>query len=145
MRVIAVTDEQGKVIAEDWLRKAESVHRQLRPHLKDYVGRMKEIFADYGRMRVCVVGDKVAGVAVYRIYENTHEGRRFYVDDLVTDENERSGGVGHTLLADLQELARKSGCNTFALDSGTQRTRAHRFYFREDMFITSFVFKKELQ
>ena len=145
MKVIAVTDEQGNIVAEKWLRLAEAVHRQLRPHLKDYVARMKEVFASNGRMRVCAIGDKVAGVAVYRIYENTHEGRRFYVDDLVTDEQERSTGVGHALLADLQEVARTAGCDSFTLDSGTQRTRAHRFYFREDMFLTSFVFKKELQ
>jgi GNAT superfamily N-acetyltransferase len=145
VKVIAVTDEQGKVIAENWLHRAEPVHRQLRPKLDDYAARMREVFATGGRMRVCAIGDKAAGVAIYRIYESTYDGRRFYVDDLVTDEQQRSTGVGHALLADLQAVARTAGCDSFTLDSGTQRTRAHRFYFREDMVITSFVFKKELQ
>jgi hypothetical protein len=30
------------------------------------------------------------------------------------------------------------------LESGTQRTRAHRFYFREGFFVTSFSFRKTL-
>jgi GNAT superfamily N-acetyltransferase len=81
---------------------------------------------------------------VYRIYENTVHGLKMYVDDLVTDEGRRSTGVGHALMEHLQDIARKAGCTTYTLDSGTHRQQAHKFYFREGMVITAFNFNKPL-
>jgi hypothetical protein len=45
----------------------------------------------------------------------------------------------------LQELARAAGCEAYTLDSGTQRTQAHKFYFREGMVVSSFHFRKPLK
>jgi GNAT superfamily N-acetyltransferase len=145
LQVIAVTDDGGNIIKLDWLLRAEAVHRQLRPHLKaDYVARMREVFATGGRMSVAVVDDVVVGVAVYRIVERTFSGRELYCDDLVTDEARRSLGVGRTLIAHMEAIARARACNTYALDSGTQRQQAHKFYFREGFTVTSFHFVKPL-
>jgi hypothetical protein len=145
MEIIRITDDTRRVVAPEWLARAEPVHRQLRPGLPpDYVDRMQRIFASGGEMCVAVDGEAVVGVAVFRSYENTHAGKRFYVDDLVTDEARRSGGVGHALLAFLERLARSRGGDSIDLDSGTHRARAHRFYFREGYVIPSFVFRKEL-
>ena len=130
----------------DWLAKAETVHRQLRPHLPhDYAGKMRRVFADGARMCVAIRDGDVVGVAVHRIHENTFDGVQMYVDDLVTDEKKRSQGVGKALLDHLQQLARDAGCEKFNLDSGTQRQQAHKFYFREGMVVTSFHFRKSLQ
>ena len=52
--------------------------------------------------------------------------------------------LGKALLAHIEALARKSGCDDLALDSGTQRTQAHKFYFREGMVASSFHFTKRL-
>ncbi len=146
MQVVEVTDARGAVAAADWLVKAERVHRQLRPALPaDYAVKMQKVFSGGGRMCVAAEGDAVLGVAVYRIHENTAEGLRMYVDDLVTDETQRSRGVGRTLLNYLQDVARKAGCEQFTLDSGTHREQAHKFYFREGMVIASFNFKKPLK
>ena len=41
--------------------------------------------------------------------------------------------------------AESLGCDVLALDSGVQRDRAHRFYFREGMHISSFCFRKVLK
>jgi GNAT superfamily N-acetyltransferase len=146
IEVRAVTDPAGKVVAPEWLNRAEGVHRQLRTQLPaDYVGRMRAVFTGGGRMFVAMAGDDVVGVAVYRILENTNEGRKFYVDDLVTDEAKRSTGVGRALMKALEIEARRLDCDVLTLDSGTQRTAAHRFYFREGMTISSFHFKKPLR
>jgi GNAT superfamily N-acetyltransferase len=121
------------------------VHRQLRPTLPaDYSARMAQIFHAGGEMCVAVIDEAVVGVAVFRSYENTRHGKRLYVDDLVTDESNRSSGIGHALLAYLERLAGARGGHSIDLDSGTQRTRAHRFYFREGYVIPSFVFRKDL-
>lgn len=146
LRVIAATDDAGALQEPEWLARAERVHRQLRPQLPaDYAVRMSAIFAAGARMAVVAVGDVVVSVAVWRIIENTYEGRRLYVDDLVSDENSRSQGSGRLLLGWVEDKARQLGCDVIALDSGVQRAGAHRFYFREGMHIASYCFKKGLK
>ena len=146
MNIVQITDAGGRVVEPDWLKRAESVHRQLRTALPaDYEGKMQRVFAGGARMCVAAEGDAVRGVAVYRINENTFEGLHLYVDDLVTDERQRSRGVGRALMEHLQNLAGAAGCEATTLDSGTQRTRAHKFYFREGMVVSSFHFRKPLK
>lgn len=146
VRVIDINDASGAVIEPEWLARAERVHRQLRLHLPaDYAGKMQRVFAGGARMCVAVRGDDAVGVAVHRIHENTFDGVQMYVDDLVTDEAQRSQGIGKALLDHAQALARAAGCAAFNLDSGTQRRDAHRFYFREGMTINSFHFGMPLK
>jgi len=145
-RIVEVTDASGAVVEPGWFDRAESVHRQLRTALPpDYAGKMKRVFAGGARMCVAAEGEDVVGVAVYRIYENTFQGRQLYVDDLVTDESRRSTGVGRALLSYLEKKARDGNLENLALDSGTQRQQAHKFYFREGMVVTSFHFGKRLK
>ncbi|MGA7595033.1 MAG: GNAT family N-acetyltransferase [Gallionella sp.] len=142
MKIVEVYAEKGKLAGTEWLKKAEPVHRQLRPHLPgDYMEKMGRILEN-ARMALAVESDAVVGLAVYRWHENTSDGVKFYVDDLVTDERHRCKGVGHALIEHLEAVARNFGANCIMLDSGTQRTRAHRFYFREGFAIPAFNFKK---
>ncbi|MFA6311551.1 MAG: GNAT family N-acetyltransferase [Sterolibacterium sp.] len=143
MQLVAITDDAGGVAEAGWLARAEAVHRQLRPQLPaDYADKMRRVFADGGRMVVATDAASVVGVAVYRIYQDTFNGTKCYVDDLVTDERHRSQGVGHALIDWLGETARRAGCSGLSLDSGSQRTQAHKFYFREEFVITSFHFNR---
>ena len=146
LRIVQVTGVGREVAEPDWLSAAERVHRQLRPQLPaDYAEKMRLVFRDGGEMCLAVRADRVVGIAVFREFENTHVGRRFYIDDLVTDESERSTGAGRALIAYLEQVARDRGCPGFDLESGTHRTRAHRFYFREGFYITAFSFRKEFR
>lgn len=143
--LIEVTDRSGSVLEPTWLARAEAVHRQLRPQLpKDYLDKMHRVFAGGGRLIVAVDEENVRGVAVWRMFENTFVGRFLYVDDLVTDETQRSRGIGAALLGHCEHIARELGCETIGLDSGVQRGAAHRFYFREGYIIKSFNFGKGL-
>ena len=91
MNVVDVTDDSGRVAEPLWLGRAEGVHRQLRTALPaDYAGRLAQVFANGGRLAVAADGEAVVGVALWRLIENTYEGRRLYVDDLVTDASRRS-------------------------------------------------------
>ena len=146
VKIVDVTDAAGRVVEPHWLERAERVHRQLRPALAaDYAGKMQRVFAGGGRMSIAVQGNEVLGVGVHRIHENTADGVKMFVDDLVTDEAKRSTGVGHALMEHMQALARAAGCENFTLDSGTHRQQAHKFYFREGMVIPSFYFRKTLK
>ena len=145
-KIVEITDDSGAVVAPDWFAKAEGVHRQLRTALPSaYAEKMKRVFSGGARMCVAVEGAEVAGVAVYRVYENTFQGRQLYVDDLVTNERQRSSGVGRALLSYLEQKARAANLENLALDSGTQRQQAHKFYFREGMVVTAFHFGKRLK
>jgi len=145
IRIVDINDANGNVVEASWLAAAEGVHRQLRPHLpENYAEKMHRVFAEGARMCVAVRGERVVGVAVHRVHENTVDGVQMYVDDLVSDERERSRGIGRALLEHLQRAAREAGCAKFNLDSGTQRQQAHKFYFREGMVVTSFHFAKPL-
>lgn len=146
LRIVQVTGVSREIAEPQWLSSAERVHRQLRPQLPvDYPEKMRQVFRDGGEMCLAVRADRVVGVAIFREFENTHIGRRFYVDDLVTDESERSTGAGRALIAYLEKVARDRGCPGMDLESGTHRTRAHRFYFREGFFVTAFSFRKEFR
>jgi GNAT superfamily N-acetyltransferase len=86
----------------------------------------------------------VVSVAGFRIQNMLSSGKTFYVDDLVTDAAARSQGHGEAMLQWLIALAREAGCETFSLDSGTQRQEAHAFYLRQRLRITSFHFSLRL-
>ncbi|MFJ4861801.1 MULTISPECIES: GNAT family N-acetyltransferase [unclassified Streptomyces] len=120
---------------------------ELRPHLTEELflrilteahGQGLRFTAAYDADGVCV------GAAGWRIVVNTASVRSLYVDDLVTAAAARSTGVGHTLLAHLEQHAVAAGCTALTLESGTGRTDAHRFYFRERMAVTTFGFEKPL-
>ncbi len=144
MRIVKLTSAQGELIEPGLLAEAEKIHRQLRPQIApDYLAKMRRVFADGARMCVACRDNSVLGVAVYRI-DNTMDDIKMYVDDLVTDESQRSQGVGRALLTFLENEARQHGCAVIALDSGTQRTQAHKFYFGQGFAITAFAFRKPL-
>lgn len=135
----------GRILDASLLAAAESVHRQLRPHLPaDYAGSMRAVLEAGAQMCVALQDGRVAGVAVWRLMLKTVAGLELYVDDLVTDETRRSTGVGRALMMWLEAEANRRGCRLLSLDSGTQRHRAHRFYFREGMVVSSFHFNKPL-
>lgn len=75
-----------------------------------------------------VVGDKLAW------------GKYIYIDDLVTNAEHRSRGVGQFLLSWFKGYAVEIGCEQIHLDSGVQRFAAHKFYLREGFNITSHHF-----
>lgn len=145
MSIVDITTDEGTLAEPGWLARAEEVHRELRPQLpEEYVEKMQRVFAGGARMSVAVDDDAVLGVAVWRVYEDTSIGRKLYVDDLVTTESARSEGVGQTLLTWLEARARKLDCRALTLDSGVQRARAHRFYFREGLSVFAFNFRRDL-
>ncbi len=122
------------------------VIKQLRPHLseQEYLERIERMRCSGYRLAAATEGEEVRCVAGFRIVEFLAWGRFLYVDDLVTDENARSGGYGKRMLDWLVGVAREEGCSTLQLDSGVQRHGAHRFYMRENMKISSYHFSREV-
>lgn len=87
---------------------------------------------------------QVVGVAGFVITTKLAWGKHLYVDDLVTDPQFRSSGVGAGLISWLKNYAIEQACEELHLDSGVQRFSAHKFYLRENFEITSHHFALKL-
>jgi ribosomal protein S18 acetylase RimI-like enzyme len=79
-------------------------------------------------------------LAGFRVQENLVHGRFLYVDDLVTDENERRRGHGARLLDRLKTEGRARGCRKLVLDTALENTLGHRFYYRQGLLAMSLRF-----
>lgn len=133
---------------DDDIARCLPVLRQLRPHLTDAadaIARVRRQQRSGFRLGYLTAGDRVVAVAGFRLLENLAWGKFLYVDDLVTDEAQRSSGHGDRLLAWLIDHAREMGCDQVHLDSGVQRFDAHRFYLRHRFRITSHHFAMTLE
>jgi len=123
-----------------------SVMCQLRPLLieEEFFARIQAQQIEGYQLAFLDHENAVVSVAGFRIQNMLSSGKTFYVDDLVTDAAARSQGHGEAMLQWLIALAREAGCDTFSLDSGTQRQEAHAFYLRQRLRITSFHFSLRL-
>ena len=128
------------------VRRCHGVARQLRPHLDEdgFVAQVARQQREGYQLAFFDDGGEVRGVAGFWYFETLFAGPMMYVDDLVTDERQRSKGVGGALLDWLAEQARARGCAELHLDSGVHRFDAHRFYFTKRMHISSYHFKIRL-
>lgn len=89
--------------------------------------------------------DKVCGfLSLYFIPQIALKGDFAKVCYLCVDENIRSKGIGHLLLQQAEQLARKRGCDRMELHSGEQRILAHQFYLREGYIDAPKYFRKKL-
>lgn len=77
-------------------------------------------------------GGEVVGICTaYIDLDSVRFGRRCWVEDLAVDPARRSEGIGAALLERARRWGRSRGATHLELDSGEQRTEAHRFYERE--------------
>jgi GNAT superfamily N-acetyltransferase len=119
--------------------------------LRRYIGRAEDFVAQIRRQQqqgyrllAAWQASRVVACAGFSVKETLISGRVVHVDELVTTRSVRSQGLGKRLLTALTEVAQNEGCRAVALDCGTRNARAHRFYFREGMRITSFRFALSL-
>lgn len=128
------------------LRHAYPVLRELRTELTEAA--FLEMYAEAYPEGYRVVGlfdeGECRAVAGYHLSHGFLHGRFMYIDDLVTAARWRSKGYGNALNDYLVTTARAEGCSNVQLDSGTQRTDAHRFYLSEGYMISSFHFLHRL-
>jgi GNAT superfamily N-acetyltransferase len=111
---------------------------------EQFDGRYAEGYPHGYRVVALFDDGKCRAVGGYRIMTNFVRGRVLYIDDLVTSPSHRSRGYGKAINDYLRGVADNAGCDHLALDSGTGRVDAHRFYFREGYVITSFHFGRTL-
>ena len=123
-----------------------AVVSELRPHLDEaaFVAMVRGMQQQGFQLAYIEDGGVVVAAAGFRIFTSLFMGKNLYVDDLVTSGSSRSRGHGKTLIDWLRNMAIENNCTHLHLDSGTQRDRAHRFYFRQGMNIASYHFSEKL-
>ncbi len=128
------------------IQKCFDVMSELRTHLKrdDYLQTIRHMESEGFRLAYIENVDGIVAVAGYRIYTNLFLGKNLYVDDLVTSASARSKGYGKQMVDWLRDKARKSGCRSYHLDSGTARGQAHKFYLNQGFTIAAYHFSEQL-
>ncbi|HAS6630794.1 GNAT family N-acetyltransferase [Vibrio parahaemolyticus] len=82
----------------------------------------------------------VLAAAGFSVGEKLAWGKHIYIEDLVTNAQFRSRGVGKFIIDWFKIYALEIGCEQIHLDSGVQRFPAHKFYLREGFDIASHHF-----
>lgn len=99
----------------------------------------------YGyKLAVLKNNNKIIAVTGFRIFENLAFDKVLYVDDFVTDSENRSKGYGGKLFDWLIDYAKSKNCKLLLLDSAVHRFDAHRFYMRKRMTISAHRFSLPL-
>lgn len=119
---------------------------QLRPHLNPatFLSQVRHQIQIGYRLAFLQIDDRTVAIAGFRISHCLAYGKFLYIDDLVVDEAVRSQGYGQQIFQWLIDYARNHECEQLHLDSGVQRFQAHRFYFQQQMSITSHHFALKL-
>jgi len=118
----------------------------LRPHLlqNEFVTMIKEMMTE-GYQLAFIEEDRKAVAAIgFRYLQYLYNGKHIYIDDLSTLPSCRGKGYGAGLLQYVEALALAKGYQSVTLDSGHQRTTAHRLYLNEGFNIVAHHFSKSL-
>ena len=94
------------------IKRCCAVLRQLRPHLEQDA-MMRQIVRQQAAgylLAYCESEKVIRSVAGYRYGENLAYGKYMYVDDLVTNHQDRSKGFGKLLFDWLVAAAKEQGC-----------------------------------
>jgi GNAT superfamily N-acetyltransferase len=89
-------------------------------------------------------GGQVVAAAGFRPMTNLYAGSHLYIDDMTTLPSARRQGHAGALLKWVDEEARRLGCTSVHLDSGTHRHDAHRLYLNSGYVIPAFHFSRSL-
>jgi GNAT superfamily N-acetyltransferase len=135
---LAETDEE--------IARCFSVMHQLRDHLQEenFLAQVRRMQAEGYHLAFLEDAGEVKALGGFRIFEMFARGRFMYVDDLVTNADDRSKGYGDAMLDWLANYAKKQTCEYLNLDSGVHRFGAHRFYLRKRMDIVCHHFSLKL-
>lgn len=119
---------------------------QLRPHLEQekFLAQLQRQKQNGYQLAFIKVNDQVVAVAGFCVSESFAWGKSLYIYDLVVDETMRSQKYGQHLFSWLIEYAKLHHCERLHLDSGVQRSDAHRFYFQQRMKIDCYHFSLNL-
>lgn len=120
--------------------------KHLRPHLveADFLAKIRRQYQQGYQIACIEVDGGVASLAGFRFVETMAWGNILYIDDLITHPSSLKKGYAGQLLDWLAELAKSRHCDEVHLDSGYQRSHAHRLYLNKGFQMVSHHFSKTI-
>jgi GNAT superfamily N-acetyltransferase len=114
---------------KQWL-EAYPIMKQLRTDLieETYIELLLDMSKDGYKLYAMYVEDQIVSLVGLSWRINFYNKRHIFIYDLVTDVSQRSFGYGEKLLKYIHDWANENGAEYVALESGLERTDAHRFY-----------------
>lgn len=114
---------------EQWI-EAFPVLNQLRTDLTEesYLELLQEMQRDGYTLFALYNNNRIVSVAGLSWRVNFYNKKHIFIYDLVTDIEYRSFGYGEKLLLYIHSWAKEAGAEYVALESGSKRINAHRFY-----------------
>jgi GNAT superfamily N-acetyltransferase len=113
---------------KEWI-EAFPIMNQLRNHLhlNSYLQLLLKM-KKQGYRLFALYDEGIVALAGIQMNINFYNERYVFIHDLVTDSSRRSKGYGEKLLHYIHDWAREKGAQYVSLESGLQRSEAHRFY-----------------
>lgn len=110
--------------------EAFPVMNQLRTDLteKSYLELLQKMRKNGYKLFAFRVDEKITSVIGVILQVNFYNKEHVFIYDFVTDSEHRSQGYGEKLLHYIEEWAISQNAEFVTLESGVQRTDAHRFY-----------------
>jgi GNAT superfamily N-acetyltransferase len=132
IRNARTSDAPAIAAAYDWLLAPPGI-RPADWSLDTAIQRLEAAMVDdHSAVLVAVDNESLVGFAtVYLDIVSVRFGQRAWVEDLAVAPDRRSAGIGEALLDAARSWARDHGAARLALESGSARVDAHRFYERE--------------
>ncbi len=103
------------------------------PHINVRPERLEALAADpHNYLLVCEVDGVVCGTVLLTLCLDAMYGNQLYgvLENVVVAEAQRGQGIGHQLMAHVEELCRQHDCSKIMLLSAASRAQAHRFFER---------------
>jgi ribosomal protein S18 acetylase RimI-like enzyme len=128
------------------LHKCTEAVLALRPHLspEKFVNQAHEMLKEGYQLAYIEENNAAVAIIGFRYLQFLYCGKHFYIDDLSTLPACRGKGYGGILLDFVADKARLEGFEFITLDSGHQRTVAHRLYLNKGFIISAHHFTKKL-
>lgn len=137
--------EDAAEAARLWMQSAEehTAHDPVYATAPDAEKTMRSFLADLARnsyafVFVATVGDRTVGFISGELREGSPTFRPktwASVDDVFVETDHRNGGIGHALLAGVEEWAKQKGADGVSLQVAAANARGRKFYedlgFRE--------------
>lgn len=132
---ISEKQECFKVMSQLWSSLTE----------KEFIEKNQSLAEDYNyKLAFLKKENEIKTVAGFRIIEDFAFGKVLYIDDLVSNQSNRSQGYGRAMFDWLSNYARENNCCAIHLNARVDRTKAHKFYFSCGMHIRGYHFSMDL-
>lgn len=135
-----------ELLNKEDLLKAFPLIKQLGAPFSEetYLNLIEDMKKEGYKMFALYAEEEVVSVTGVSKLTTLQYGKHVCVNELVTDENQRSKGYGQILLSFINEWAKENSCDVVVLSSGLQRVEAHKFYeFKMGFDKISYGFKKQ--